>query len=209
MERLFFECAVRAALVVGGTAIVLYVLRVKAAEERHSVWAAVLALMLVLPVWTVWGPKALLRVLPPLDQRTTNEVLVPSGSLSTAVSPSTSLSTWQAALLAVYLGGLCLMLLRLVIGTVRARKLVRDAVPHDGMLISSLCASPVTVGFFHPTVIFPEPWCQWPPAQLDAILTHECEHARRRDSLVQWIALLNRALFWFHPVAWWLERQLV
>ena len=33
-------------------------------------------------------------------------------------------------------------------------------------------------------------------------------HVRRRDSLVQWLALLNRAVFWFHPVAWWLERHL-
>jgi hypothetical protein len=75
------------------------------------------------------------------------------------------------------------------------------------MYISSLCAAPVTVGFFHPTVIVPEHWREWTQAQLDAVLTHEHEHARRRDSLVQWLALLNRALFWFHPVAWWLERR--
>ncbi len=37
---------------------------------------------------------------------------------------------------------------------------------------------------------------------------HEREHARRRDPLFQWIALLNRALFWFRPLAWWLERRL-
>lgn len=30
----------------------------------------------------------------------------------------------------------------------------------------------------------------------------------RRDPLVQWLALLNRAVFWFHPLAWWLERHL-
>jgi TonB family protein len=64
------------------------------------------------------------------------------------------------------------------------------------------------VGFLRPIVIFPEHWRQWPEAKLDAVLTHELEHARRRDSLVQWLALLNRALFWFHPVAWWLERHL-
>ena len=25
---------------------------------------------------------------------------------------------------------------------------------------------------------------------------------------MQWVALLNRAIFWFHPLAWWLERHL-
>ena len=104
--------------------------------------------------------------------------------------------------------GLCFLLLRLATGTVRARRLVRNVTLHNGMRISSLCAAPVTVGFLRPTVILPETWCQWPQAQLDAVLTHECEHVRRRDSLVQWLALLNRALFWFHPVAWWLERHL-
>jgi GWxTD domain-containing protein len=27
---------------------------------------------------------------------------------------------------------------------------------------------------------------------------------RRHDPLVEWLALLNRALYWFHPLAWWL-----
>src|SRR6185295_17299081 len=39
-------------------------------------------------------------------------------------------------------------------------------------------------------------------------LTHEGGHVRRRDPLVQWLALVNRALFWFHPLSWWLERKL-
>jgi TonB family protein len=57
-------------------------------------------------------------------------------------------------------------------------------------------------------VILPECWRRWPQAQLNAVLTHEDEHARRRDPLVQWLALLNRAVFWFHPLAWWLELRL-
>jgi hypothetical protein len=57
-------------------------------------------------------------------------------------------------------------------------------------------------------VILPKNWQEWPPQQLDAVLTHEGEHVRRRDSLIQWLALVNRALFWFHPLSWWLERKL-
>jgi beta-lactamase regulating signal transducer with metallopeptidase domain len=208
MERLFFECAVKAALFVGATAIVLYAMRVKAAAARHSVWAGVVALMLLLPIWMAWGPRVSLRLLPPLAQSIANKAAAPADILSTGVLPSPLISPGQAVLLGVYLLGLCLLLFRLAIGTVRARRLVRDAVLHDNIRTNSLCAAPVTVGFLHPTVIFPEHWPQWSPAQLDAILTHEYAHVRRRDSLVQWLALLNRALFWFHPVAWWLERHL-
>jgi hypothetical protein len=57
-------------------------------------------------------------------------------------------------------------------------------------------------------VILPTAWPTWPQNRLDAILAHEGEHVRRRDPLVQWLALLNRALFWFHPLAWWLQRHI-
>ena len=208
MERLFVECAVRAALLVGATAIVLYAMRVKSATARHSVWAGVVALMLLLPIWTAWGPKASLRVLPPLAQSIPNKAEVPIEIFSTGVPRSALVSPRLAVLLSAYLLVLFLLLLRLAIGTVRARRLVRDAVFHDGVRTSSLCAAPVTVGFFYPTVIFPEHWRQWPQAQIDAVLTHESAHARLRHPLIQWLALLNRAVFWFHPIVWWLERHL-
>ena len=208
MERLFLECTVRAALLVAGPALVLYAMRVKAAATRHSVWAAVLLVMLALPVWAAWGPKVSLYVLPTLAQRTPNDAMTLAGALSTTVPMWSVVSTWQAVFLGIYMLGLCLLLLRLAIGTIQARTLVRAAVLQDGMRVSSVCSAPVTVGLFRATVILPEHWRHWPQAQLHAVLTHEREHARRRDSLIQWLALLNRALFWFHPAAWWLERHL-
>jgi uncharacterized protein (TIGR03435 family) len=39
-------------------------------------------------------------------------------------------------------------------------------------------------------------------------MSHESEHVVRRDPFFQCLAMLNRAVFWFHPLAWWLERQL-
>ncbi len=98
----------------------------------------------------------------------------------------------------MYLLGAGPLLLRLAIGTVCANRLT-----------GASCAAPVTVGLLRPRVILPECWREWPPPQLDAVLIHERAHARRRDPLIQWLALLNRALFWFHPLAWWLERRLI
>ena len=99
--------------------------------------------------------------------------------------------------LGVYLMGFCILLLRLAIGTIRANRLT-----------SASCVGPITVGLFRPRIILPASSREWPQAQLDAVMTHEGEHIRRRDPLFQWIALLNRAIFWFHPLAWWLERRL-
>src|SRR5690606_2705322 len=67
---------------------------------------------------------------------------------------------------------------------------------------------PLTVGLLQPKVLLPEGWDRWPRGRLAAVLDHERAHVARRDPLVQWLALANRALFWFHPLAWWLERRL-
>ena len=39
------------------------------------------------------------------------------------------------------------------------------------------------------------------------MLAHELAHARRHDPLIGLVAAINRCLFWFHPLAWWLERR--
>ncbi len=44
---------------------------------------------------------------------------------------------------------------------------------------------------------------------LNAILAHELLHIRRRDNLVAAIHMLVEAVFWFHPLVWWLGTRLV
>lgn len=67
---------------------------------------------------------------------------------------------------------------------------------------------PVTVGWLRPTVLLPEEWRTWPDAKLRAIVTHEFTHVARRDFSVLLAAELNRCLYWFHPVSWWLRTRL-
>jgi TonB family protein len=219
MQNLLLECAVRATLLAICTAAVLHVLRVRAARVRHGVWASVMVLMLALPVWTAWGPRAVARVLKPAATQTINRSTMPTETLAglalhqplRAETPKPqvqSVITWRNGLAAAYLLGFFALLARLAIGTVRAHMLVRRAASREGRLTSDSCAAPVTVGWLKPSVILPDSWRRWPQEQLNAVLTHEDEHARRRDPLVQWLALLNRAIFWFHPLAWWLERRL-
>jgi Zn-dependent protease with chaperone function len=219
MQRLFLECAVRAALIAAGTAAVLEILRVKHAAARHAAWASVVVLMLVLPVWTRWGPKAQLPVLPSLRTAGAIRTNVPANVLSAVwleesqiegrlSEPASPWRSWWTSLAGVYLLGVTTLLVRLAIGTIRAQRLLRAADYGDDWLTSSGCAAPVTVGWLNPRVILPEHWREWPEEQLEAVMAHEREHVRRRDPLVEWLALLNRAIFWFHPLAWWLERRL-
>ena len=226
MERVLMESAIRAVLLAIAAAAVLRVLRITTASGRHATWTVVLLAMLTLPMWTLWGPKAALPVLPTrsvsvaLPSATVEHVpfVAPAGdsqamtpadvSPANVATPRASNISWRAIALAIYGLGVIVLLGRLIVGTVRAQRVIRRAEFRSGQLTSRQCSAPVTVGWFHPVVMLPDDWDQWSPAQLDAVLLHEREHARRRDPLIQWFALLNRAVFWFHPVAWWLERRL-
>jgi uncharacterized protein (TIGR03435 family) len=46
-------------------------------------------------------------------------------------------------------------------------------------------------------------------AQLEAILTHEVCHVRRGDNLTAVLHMFVQAVFWFHPLVWWLGARLV
>ena len=200
---ILFESAIRVTLIAAIIALVLFAMRIKTASVLHAVWAGVVVLMLLLPAWVAWGPKASLPVLPP-DRTPVIALLPPPLPAGLAdATPRTSPVREDRGyasldpIAAIYLLGLGVLLLRLAIGTVRASRLT-----------SASCVVPVTVGLLHPRIILPRCSQEWPQAQLDAVLAHEGEHIRRHDPLFQWLALLNRALFWFHPLAWWLERKL-
>jgi len=45
--------------------------------------------------------------------------------------------------------------------------------------------------------------------QFNTILTHELCHLRRRDNLTGAIHMLVEALFWFHPLVWWLGGRML
>jgi beta-lactamase regulating signal transducer with metallopeptidase domain len=57
----------------------------------------------------------------------------------------------------------------------------------------------------------------WPPgidtrlsdAQVEGILAHEVAHVRRRDNLTATLHMVVEALFWFHPLVWWIGARLV
>jgi hypothetical protein len=121
-------------------AIVLYGMRVKPATARHRVWTAVMALMRVLPIWTPWGPKVPLRVLPALPE-------IPPGIIQTSLTVPPAVSMPEAVLLGIYLLGLCPCSLRLrgyrfLIGlsSLMGSQLLRYAVKSCSSLLSRFCA---------------------------------------------------------------------
>jgi bla regulator protein BlaR1 len=78
------------------------------------------------------------------------------------------------------------------------------------MVSSPASVEPGIFGITRPVLIWPEGISEHlEDAHLEAILAHEVWHVRRRDNLAAAIHMLVEALFWFHPLVWWLGARLL
>ena len=69
---------------------------------------------------------------------------------------------------------------------------------------------PGVVGLFHPILLLPDGIAErLTPPQLEAVLAHELCHVRRRDNLTSAIHMIVEAVFWFHPMVWWIGARLL
>ncbi len=68
--------------------------------------------------------------------------------------------------------------------------------------------SPKAVGFFHPAIILPAWLLNSTGDELKHVLLHEMAHLRRRDDWTNLLQQVVKALFFFHPAVWWMEREL-
>jgi hypothetical protein len=68
---------------------------------------------------------------------------------------------------------------------------------------------PGLVGVLRPVILVPESLTErLSAAEIDAILAHELTHLRRQDNLLAMIHMLVEALFWFHPLVWFIGARL-
>ena len=70
---------------------------------------------------------------------------------------------------------------------------------------------PGVFGIFRPVLVWPAQLsAQLDNRHIEAIdIAHELAHVRRRDNLTALLHMLTEAVFWFHPLVWWMERQMV
>src|SRR5579884_2169493 len=84
---------------------------------------------------------------------------------------------------------------------------VRAGVP---VLSTKSAVEPGVFGVWRPVLLLPEGIVErLAPEQLAAILAHEMCHVRRHDNVFASLHMLVEAIFWFHPLVWWLGARLV
>jgi beta-lactamase regulating signal transducer with metallopeptidase domain len=205
----------------------LLLFRVRSSAARHATWTIVLAGMLLqIPLGLV-APTVPLKALPalprpiqsPIQSRVMKSIRIPataapaSGRTSeTRTAPKGEWLSLTGTLIGVYLVISTLLFVRMVLGSCGLRRILRDAraIPDlgPGIYESILFAVPGSVGCFRARIILPRAWRSWDAVRLRAVLAHERAHIRRGDWLVRVASHVNVCIFWFHPLAWWLEREI-
>lgn len=212
------DFAARATLLLAGAAGAVWTLRRAAAPARHAVLVLTAGALLALPFAAALLPSLSVPLL-------AARPWAPGGS-APAVRPVADPIVRVA--LAVWLTGVTVALGRLALGAAAIRRIGRTASPVTDdawqdllrsctrelglaqpprLLKSGAVAAAVVYGHRPPTVVLADDADAWPQEQRRAFLLHELAHVRRRDVATRALAEVARALYWPHPLAWWLVRR--
>ena len=237
MELSFFAAmAWKSALIAGAALVLAHGLRSRAAADRAMVLRIGVAMLLLLPVIATWLPALeIVAFAPPETVQPAFYTLRPDLPLAYLVGapvPAPEPTIWDdptPLVILAYLGGLAMVGSRLLAGlwmlhrwTRRAEEVtcpewlaaferVRWLVPNAEsvrLLSSGEVNSPLSWGWRHP-VILVDPDTLGQPEDAEAILAHEAAHIARRDWPVLMLSRLAATLFWFNPLVWLLEREVV
>ncbi|HMH13008.1 MAG TPA: M56 family metallopeptidase [Edaphobacter sp.] len=115
----------------------------------------------------------------------------------------------------VWIPGVLMISFLWLLSWLRLKAMVRRGTPVAAMaglraVMVERDAEPGVFGILRPVLILPSGVTRNLTApQMEAIVAHELCHVRRRDNLTAALHMIVSAMFWFHPLVWWIGRQLV
>jgi TonB family protein len=205
-------------LVAGLVALLCVTLRTDGAHIRYWLWWAASAKFLVpFSLLAAVGSEIFAVSLPAYVPR---DWTLLADRMAQPVATASASSAFGIALLAVWASGSIMVLLRWISRVVKLRSSLRRAEPlaepmFDGrrrvrVYHTAEVVEPCIAGVFSPVLLLPKDierhLCA---AQLDAVISHELCHVRRRDNLTAAVHMLVEAMFWFYPLVWWIGGRLI
>ena len=126
-----------------------------------------------------------------------------------APAPGTSVNPlyiWTAVAGIVWLVGVAVMAGYALLGSLRMRSVVREAVPlesgaalPDNVWLCDAVRSPFILGIVRPKIYLPSGITR---EQMLCILAHEQAHVERLDHCLKPFGWLLLSVYWFHPLVW-------
>lgn len=203
------DCLVEGSLIAIFAGLALGIARRQPSGTRFAVWFSSLIAIALLPIFGVssWSQVSSTSASP--------AITVPASWAVYAVGAWAAMAAWFL----VGVGrGLC-----------HLRVLRRNCLPVDAagldprlqqtltrglsvrpitLCTSALVKVPTAIGFMKPVIVVPG-WVmeELSVDELNQILLHEIAHLRRWDDWTNLAQKLVKALFFFHPAVWWIERK--
>src|SRR5215469_13990843 len=198
-------------------ALITLTLRRQRAETRYRLWmAASLKFLVPFSMLTGLGSHFSWRTAP-MEAPRAAAVFFESAALPAppvVSEPHSHGLPVAPALAALWFLGALFVLLRWAARYRQIRAAVRAAEPLANApvrILRSRCAmEPGVFGIFRPVLLIPAAVLdRADQSHLQAIVAHELCHIRRRDNLAAALHMLVEALFWFHPLVWWIGARLI
>jgi bla regulator protein BlaR1 len=192
-------------------------LRAHGAHIRYWIWwAASVKFLVPFSLLAALGGSLATRSVPVYVFGAWSETF---GRLARPMSETASWTPVTEALLAVWALGFVAVVVTWLMRALGLRAVLRAARPYPapttlvGVLDVRAVTAPIEpalIGIFRPVLLLPQGIAEHlNRAQLDAVLAHELSHWKRRDNLTAAIHMLVQAVFWFHPIVWWIGGRLV
>lgn len=226
-----WEMSWKSALIIAAALGLAALLRARSPGERAAVLRLGVGLLLLMPFIAL--------LLPALQIETAAEPIAPlpietfagadTAPLEIAALQPVPTMIWDdpSGLIAIlYVAGLLTVLMRVGAGLLTLRRWTREAAPATDpawieaiervrpsgggirLLVSDRCDAPLSWGWLRPVILLDRDTLER-PGDAEAILAHEAAHIERRDWPALMMTRASVALFWFNPLAWLLEREVV
>ena len=214
MLPIIVEAAIRSLLLAAAIWLGLKLLRITNPHVLMAVWQLVLILSLCMPLLVDWAKFTLPPATLPIPRLLATEPTFffappPQRAMPHDMSPTLD---WRTVCSSIYLLVATFLMLRLLVGATLTWRLCRSALPvrehwtaGRDVRASAHVNVPVTFGSM---IILPVSYAGWDATQRRAVMAHEDAHVSHGDFYVLLLAAINRAVFWFSPLAWWLNNRI-
>lgn len=229
----------------------------RASRARYGLSVAALVVMVTLPLVTtlrLYDPGSSATPLPegraatravevaPLVKIEPGQHTLPVAAETAPIPAATSATRWISApslrdalesampwLVALWVGGVLVLSVRLARGWTGARRLRTDGTQPPPaawletlarlaarlrvsrpvqLFESALVEVPAVIGWLRPVILVPaSALTGLTPQQLEVLLAHELAHVRRHDYLVNLAQSVIETLLFYHPAVWWVSRR--
>ena len=171
------------------------------------------------PLPSTTTPSTQIAPTPIQSKPVTSESGVPQSNISETGLTSLHWTDWLAV---CWTGGTLFLLVRLIVGigavwhlSARSNSF-SGSTPHVhpdwkrpvSIRQSDAVTVPMVWGLFRPVILLPADADEWEPERQRAVLLHELAHIQRQDWLMQTMAQITCAVYWFNPLVWFAARRM-